>query len=131
MDESLYKYQTRVRAQVKRMNALLNTLQNYKGKLNEKESDFNNKAKFLAALEVLTLKGRDRPKNRQVGAWQSKKITPYSVLKNAVKFSKSRLNNPSKQDIALVEQAKALIDEFELEVKKFQSKWQTEIQELN
>ncbi len=130
VDESLYKYQTRVRAQVKRMNALLNTLQNYKGKLNEKESDFNNKAKFLAALEVLTLKGRDRPKNRQVGAWQSKKITPYSVLKNAVKFSKSRLNNPSKQDIALVEQAKALIDEFELEVKKFQSKWQTEIQEL-
>ena len=33
VDESLYKYQTRVRAQVKRMNALLNTLQNYKGKI--------------------------------------------------------------------------------------------------
>ena len=50
---------------------------------------------FLNELKSLQLIGRDRPLNRQVGAWQSNKITPHSVLKSAMTVSYTHLTLPT------------------------------------
>jgi hypothetical protein len=86
---------------------------------------------FLSELKSLQLKGRDQPHGRQVGAWQSKKITAYSVVKNAVKFAKARLSIPSAQDYLLLKQSKELIDLFEQDVITFKEQWKAEITALN
>ena len=74
--------------------------------------------------------GRDRPLNRQVGAWQSNKITPHSVLKSALKFSKARFIVPSTQDWLLINNGEKLINKFEKKVNQFYKKWGLEIKNL-
>jgi hypothetical protein len=68
--------------------------------------------------------------NRQVGAWQSNKITPYRVLKSVMKFSKARLTVPSTQDWLLINNGEKLIDKFEKKVNQFYKKWGLEIKNL-
>lgn len=131
VDESLYAYQIKVREQVQRLSSLLKTLEKYEAKIDENKKLSKKTQNYLNALRALQLKGRDQPKNRQVGAWQSEKLTPYSVLKNAEKVAKSRLNKPSNQDNSLLEQAIDLIDSYEKEVLLFQGKWKKEINSLN
>ena len=61
----------------------------------------------------------DRPRDRQIGAWQSAKITAFSVMRNVVQFSKARLRNPSSQDLQLLKKVELLIDLFEKKVSQF------------
>jgi hypothetical protein len=81
-------------------------------------------------LKKLQLEGRDQPQDRQVGAWQSSKITPYSLIKNTLKFSKARLNIPSEDDWRLLEAGEKQIDLFKEKVAKFKRKWAKEISAL-
>ena len=87
-------------------------------------------SRSLKALKILQLEGRDQPQDRQVGAWQSSKITPYSLMKNTLKFSKARLNIPSEDDWKLLEVGEKQIDLFEEKTAKFKRKWAKEISAL-
>ena len=81
-------------------------------------NDINNQVKLLK------LKGKDAAGDRQVGAWQSNKITPSSAINEAGKVSMARLNIPSDQDWGKLNNAKTLIDEYQQEIKIFENgKW--------
>ncbi len=95
--------------------------------MKKENQKIKNNTAFLDALKILQLKGRDQPQNRQVGAWQSLKITPYSLMKNAVKISKARLNIPSNDDWKVLNQGEKQITLFEKEVNKFKDKWKKEL----
>lgn len=133
IDKALYAYQKSVGNQVERLTKLLNKLEQLEEITKHNKSNFNSPPEtiaFLSELKSLQLTGRDRPVNRQVGAWQSNKITPHSIIKNAVKFSKARLTVPSTQDWLLIKQGEKLIDDFENKVNQFYKKWKMEIEGL-
>jgi hypothetical protein len=106
---------------------LLHYLLEIEKKVKKENQNIKNKTAFLDAFKILQLKARDQPQNRQVGAWQSSKITPYSLMKNAVKISKARLNTPSNDDWHLLNQGGKQITLFEKEVNKFKDKWKKEL----
>lgn len=98
--------------QVERLAKLLGKLEELEKITKKNKSNFHSPPKttaFLNELKSLQLMGRDRPLNRQVGAWQSNKITPHSVLKSAIKFSKARLTVPSTQDWLLIKNGEKLM----------------------
>ncbi|MGB0828982.1 MAG: WD40/YVTN/BNR-like repeat-containing protein [Flavobacteriaceae bacterium] len=127
VDQALYDYQKKTDTQVARLAKLLNYLSEIEKKVKKENQNIKNNTAFLDALKILQLKGRDRPQNRQVGAWQSLKITPYSLMKNAVKISKARLNIPSNDDWKVLNQGGKQITLFEKEVNKFKDKWKKEL----
>ncbi len=126
VDQALYVFQKQVDKQVKRLTFLLQELdgieQTIKDSSASKKSELKNKG-LLAELKSIQLMGRDKPVDRQVGAWQSSKITPHALMRSAVKVSKARLSIPSDQDWKLLKQAELLINTFEKEVERFKSKW--------
>lgn len=133
IDKDLYTYQKSVENQVKRLTTLLDKLEGLEEITEKNKSNFDSPPKtttFLNELKSLQLMGRDRPLNRQVGAWQSNKITPHSVLKSALKFSKARLIVPSTQDWLLINNGEKLIDKFERKINQFYKKWDLEIKNL-
>jgi hypothetical protein len=75
-------------------------------------------------VKQLKLAGKDSPGDRQVGAWQSTRITPVSAVNEAEKVSMSRLDNPSEQDWKRVSDAAALIDAYRIQLKEFEdTRW--------
>ncbi|MEK9851925.1 MAG: hypothetical protein VW441_02950, partial [Flavobacteriaceae bacterium] len=127
VDQALYDYQKKTDTQVARLAKLLNYLSEIEKKVKKENQNIKNNTAFLDAVKILQLKGRDQPQNRQVGAWQSLKITPYSLMKNAVKISKARLNIPSNDDWKVLNQGGKQITLFEKEVNKFKDKWKKEL----
>ncbi|MEL0074338.1 MAG: hypothetical protein VW710_07805, partial [Flavobacteriaceae bacterium] len=127
VDQALYDYQKKTDTQVARLAKLLHYLSEIEKKVKKENQNIKNKTAFLDAIKILQLKGRDQPQNRQVGAWQSSKITPYSLMKNAVKISKARLNIPSNDDWKVLNQGGKQITLFEKEVNKFKDKWKKEL----
>jgi hypothetical protein len=72
----------------------------------------------------LKLKGKDAAGDRQVGAWQSNKITPSSAINEAEKVSMARIDVLSDQDWEKLNNAKTLIDEYQQEIITFENvKW--------
>jgi photosystem II stability/assembly factor-like uncharacterized protein len=133
IDKALYTYQKSIDNQVERLAKLLGKLEELEKITKKNKSNFHSPPKttaFLNELKSLQLMGRDRPLNRQVGAWQSNKITPHSVLKSAIKFSKARLTVPSTQDWLLIKNGEKLIDKFDKKVNQFYKKWDFEIKDL-
>ena len=130
VDQTLYSYQKSVEEQVQRLAKLLKNLERLE-KITQNVEITDLPVLFLNGLKTVQLSGRDKPLNRQVGAWQSNKITPHSVLKNAINFSKARLTIPSTQDWLLIKQGKQLVDDFEKEVNQFYADWKKEIALLN
>ena len=133
IDKALYTYQKSIDNQVERLAKLLGKLEELEKITKKNKLNFDSPPKttaFLNELKSLQLVGRDRPLNRQVGAWQSNKITPHSVLKSAIKFSKARLTVPSTQDWLLIKNGEKLTDKFEKKVNQFYKKWDSEIKDL-
>ena len=114
----------------------MNTLDDWEKKTNEKieqlqkENSTSKKhirkaSAFKTKIQTYKLSLRDRPLDRQLGAWQSKKTTPYSATKQALKAAKSRVKMPSKQDWQRIERAKNLIDVLKKELDQFENnEWQ-------
>jgi hypothetical protein len=137
VDEQLYAYQKSVNEQVSRLAALLNGLDGKSEKLHKglrylKELQDKAWADLPPYLEAMlaTIKATrrlgqiSRPSDRQVGAWQSYEVTAYSKVAEAQQKAMSRMTVPSAQDWETVEQAKELIDAFEVEVQSFrQNAW--------
>ena len=136
VDKQLYLYQKSINQQVTRLAHLMNTLDDWEKKTNErieqlqKENSTSKKhirkaSAFKTKIQTYKLSVRDRPLDRQLGAWQSKKTTPYSATKQALKAAKSRVKMPSKQDWQRIERAKNLIDALKKELDQFENnEWQ-------
>ena len=136
VDKQLYLYQKSINQQVTRLAHLMNTLDDWEKKTNErieqlqKENSTSKKhirkaSAFKTKIQTYKLSLRDRPLDRQLGAWQSKKTTPYSATKQALKAAKSRVKMPSKQDWQRIERAKNLIDALKKELDQFENnEWQ-------
>ena len=136
VDKQLYLYQKSINQQVTRLAHLMNTLDDWEKKTNErieqlqKENSTSKKhirkaSAFKTKIQTYKLSVRDRPLDRQLGAWQSKKTTPYSATKQALKAAKSRVKMPSKQDWQRIERAKNLIDVLKKELDQFENnEWQ-------
>ena len=136
VDKQLYQYQKSINQQVTRLAHLMNTLDDWENKTNErieqlqKENSTSKKhirkaSAFKTKIQTYKLSVRDRPLDRQLGAWQSKKTTPYSATKQALKAAKSRVKMPSKQDWQRIERSKNLIDALKKELDQFENnEWQ-------
>ena len=136
VDKQLYLYQKSINQQVTRLAHLMNTLDDWEKKTNErieqlqKENSTSKKhirkaSAFKTKIQTYKLSVRDRPLDRQLGAWQSKKTTPYSATKQALKAAKSRVKMPSKQDWQRIERSKNLIDALKKELDQFENnEWQ-------
>jgi hypothetical protein len=136
VDKQLYQYQKSINQQVTRLAHLMNTLDDWENKTNErieqlqKENSTSKKHirkafAFKTKIQTYKLSVRDRPLDRQLGAWQSKKTTPYSATKQALKAAKSRVKMPSKQDWQRIERSKNLIDALKKELDQFENnEWQ-------
>jgi len=136
VDEQLYQYQKAINNQVVRLDQLMNTLDVWEKKTHEireqlQQENTANKKRIRTVealktkIQAYKLSVRDRPLDRQLGAWQSKYTTPYSATKQALKAAKSRVTIPSEQDWQRIERAKNLIDALEIELNHFEnSEWQ-------
>ena len=91
------------------------------------DKQHTNKNKFIYFNDIndrvkkLKLKGKDSAGDRQVGAWQSSRTTPYSAINEAEKISMARINVLSEQDMKKLNDAKAMIDQYQQELKNFEN----------
>jgi photosystem II stability/assembly factor-like uncharacterized protein len=131
VDRELYRFQKAVNKEVGRLKSLFNvvdTLESQLKKIHERVNKQSKAASDLKAVNIvidqvkqLKLKGRDRLAVRQVGAWQSNKITPYSAINAAEKASMARTHIPSDQDWKMLNDATMLIDLYQSAINKFES----------
>ncbi|MEM9528962.1 MAG: hypothetical protein AAGA31_20290, partial [Bacteroidota bacterium] len=131
VDEALYTYKKAVNEQVDRLSSLLTALDDKTASLDKvlrylrgfqeaSGDDLPTAIKGMQArIKEVRAKGQTPRPDRQVGAWQSYTVTPYSTTADAQRKAMARMVAPSAQDWATVEQAKTLIDRFEQEVKIF------------
>jgi len=79
---------------------------------------------MMDMVKQLKLAGKDSPGDRQVGAWQSVRITAASAVNEAEKVAMARIDIPSEQDWKRVSDAAALIDNYKLQLSHFEdSSW--------
>ena len=136
VDVKLYEFKKDVDGQVAILSKLLVAIDKKKERLQKLESELdksNNKKydqlkkglkKIKTELDVLRAKGQTPRPNRQVGAWQSFSVSPYSKVNDALKVAAARTSIPSIQDRQLIKDASILIDKFVIDVEKFnKSKW--------
>jgi hypothetical protein len=130
VDMELYRYQKYLDAEQRRLKSLFDLISSWEIKLEKVKEYLNkqhaNKNKLTYFNEInnqvkqLKLKGKDSAGDRQVGAWQSNKTTPFSAINEAEKVSMARINIPSYQDLKKLNDAKLLIDEYQQELKNFE-----------
>ena len=131
VDLELYRYQKFVDAEQRRLKILFDMINVWEVKLKQIKENLNkqqaNKNKLTYFNDIntqvkhLKLKGKDSAGDRQVGAWQSSRTTPYSAINEAEKVSMARINIPSEQDLKKLSDAKAMIDQYQEELKNFEN----------
>ena len=112
VEQELYTFNKQLDYLVARFAEVYNRLTAAESLLNE-----DNPEKSLA--KKLLLEGRDRPVDRQVGAWQSTKRTPHKVLSGLLKIGRARTQPISDQEYARLEAAKREIDIYMNQVEAF------------
>ncbi len=134
VDQELYRYYKAVNVEVTKLKSLLNLVSSWENELKKLQQKYtklpreNKSLKNLNGLmnlvKQLKLAGKDSPGDRQVGAWQSTRITPVSAVNEAEKVAMARLDNPSEQDWKRVSDAAALIDAYRIQLKEFEdARW--------
>ena len=134
VDLELYRYQKSVDVEQRRLKNLFDLIGGWERELKKVKENLNKQASNKNKLsyfndinnqvKLLKLKGKDAAGDRQVGAWQSNKITPSSAINEAEKVSMARINMLSDQDWGKLATAKGMIDAFEIALKEFEaSKW--------
>ena len=131
VDEQLYAYQKKVDLQVKTLaDALKNIDKKQKAliKLEKqlKDLDHSTKSKLLAEihaikeeLKMLKAQGQSPRPKRQLGAWQTKEITPYSKVRDVQQIAMSRVRGISEQDKDLLQEASQMVEVFQKAVEQF------------
>ena len=93
-------------------------------KQSQNEKALKNVNGMMDMVKQLKLVGKDSPGDRQVGAWQSVRITPSSAVNEAEKVAMAILDIPSEQDWKRVSDAAALINNYTLQLSQFEvSSW--------
>jgi hypothetical protein len=134
VDQELYRYNKAINVEVEKLKSLFNLVSSWENELKKIKESFSNQAKedkslksvniMIDAVKQLKLAGIDNPGDRQVGAWQSTRITPVSAINEAEKVAMARLDIPSEQDWKRVSDAARLIEAFQVQIKQFEvSKW--------
>ena len=76
-------------------------------------------------LDKLKAKGQTPRPQRQVGAWQTSEVTPYSKVKAVQQIAMSRVRPISSQEQALLVEATAFVQAFQNKVQAFRdNNWQ-------
>jgi photosystem II stability/assembly factor-like uncharacterized protein len=87
--------------------------------------------KMGSALDTLRAKGQVSKPKRQVGAWQSFKITPYSKLQELLMVTQARTTPLSKQHINSLEELETMITSFNNAVDIFfNDEWKSFVQKI-
>ena len=131
VDLELYRYQKSVDKEQGRLKSIFELIGSWETELKKINESFKkqplskNKLTYFNDInnqvKLLKLKGKGNAGDRQVGAWQSNKITPSSAVNEAEKVSMARINLPSDQDWERLNNAKMLIDEYHDELKSFEN----------
>jgi hypothetical protein len=135
VDQELYRYNKAINVEVEKLKSVFNLVSSWENELKKIQERFSKKTKedrllknvtvMTDAVKQLKLAGIDNPGDRQVGAWQSTRITPVSAINEAEKVAMARLDIPSEQDWKRVSDAAALIDAYQVQIKQFEvSKWE-------
>jgi hypothetical protein len=134
VDQQLYRYNKVINAEVGKLKSLFNLVNSWENELKKiheglskqtkKEKALKTVNEMMNAVKQLKLAGKDSPGDRQVGAWQSVRITPASAINEAEKVAMARLDLPSEQDWKRVSDAAALIDAYQFQLSQFEIlKW--------
>jgi hypothetical protein len=130
VDRELYRYNKALDLEVGRLKSLFNLINSWEQALkniHERLTKQNNNEKALKTVnqmmdmvKQLKLAGKDSPGDRQVGAWQSVKVTATSAINEAEKVAMARIEIPSEQDWKRISDAAALIDNYKLQINHFE-----------
>lgn len=124
IDEQLYAYQKQVDQQVQLLARSLHALDQRKTTLSKleqqlKEWNYPSKDSLLKQIAQLEEKlvglrtsGQTPRPNRQLGAWQTSKITPYSKVKDIQQIARSRTRPISEQEKEWLVEATQLVKTF-------------------
>jgi photosystem II stability/assembly factor-like uncharacterized protein len=134
VDKELYRYYKAVNVEVTKLKSLLNLVSSWENELKKLQQKYaklprenkslKNVNGLMDLVKQLKLAGKDSPGDRQVGAWQSTRITPVSAVNEIEKVAMARLDNPSEQDWKRVSDATALIDAYRIQLKEFEdTRW--------
>ncbi|MCE7993611.1 MAG: hypothetical protein HEP71_16625 [Roseivirga sp.] len=135
VDQQLYTFRKDVDKKVARITKLLEDLdkkrhavENLKklitDQTNDKKSLLKSIDEMLDKLKEVRSKGQTPRPERQVGAWQSFEVTPFSKLREARRVAAARTTPLSQQNRKLLTDASLLIDDFEKFVEGFsKSDW--------
>lgn len=131
IDKDLYSFRKQVKVQVDSLNVILKSvdamLTSLKGlekeqKLNSSENDTVESSvnkEMKAKLKALRTLGQDPKPERQVGAWQSFKSTPYSKIQELQAISAAQVSLISEQHKEQLMQANLLVSSYGARVNKF------------
>jgi photosystem II stability/assembly factor-like uncharacterized protein len=142
VDQELYRYYKAVNVEVTKLKSLLNLVSSWENELKKLQQKYaklprenkslKNVNGLMDLVKQLKLAGKDSPGDRQVGAWQSTRITPVSAVNEIEKVAMARLDNPSEQDWKRVSDATALIDAYRIQLKEFEdTRWSIFKKEYN
>jgi len=129
IEKEIYLFKKSSKKIVKQLNDVFRKMDKISDSLDNMEEiiDRKNKNSFSdikTAINQLKEVGKETPKNRQVGAWKSNQITPYSLVSNIEKLSIAGIKKPSKQHWQRLNEALKIVEGYEKEVDSFvESKW--------
>ena len=134
VDQELYRYNKALNFEVGRLKSFFNLINSWESELKKIHETLSKQTKNEKALKnvngmiemvkQLKLVGKDSPGDRQVGAWQSVRITPASAINEAEKVAMARVDIPSEQDWKRISDAATLIDNYKLQLSQFEdSSW--------
>ncbi|MEM6380703.1 MAG: hypothetical protein AAF705_21145, partial [Bacteroidota bacterium] len=143
VDQQLYQYQRGVDEQVENLTRSLL-------KIDEQQEDLNRIEKRLSEIKstdgdhaVLAIrnmrgklthlrsKGRTQRPSRQVGAWQTSIVTPYSKIRDVQSIAMSRTRPISQQEKDLLTEATQMVQEFQVSVEQFMKEdWKNFVQHM-
>ncbi len=124
IDKGLYQFRKEVDVEMARLMQLLSDIDNKQAaveKIKRQLVDLQstNKEELIKALDEISVqlvdlraKGQTPRPNRQVGAWQSFEVSPFSKLMEARRLSAARTTAISAQNKAVLKEAADLIETF-------------------
>lgn len=143
IDQQLYAYQKEVDQQVALLSSLLKKMDQKEEALLSlekqlKESEISSKEPLLASIKKIKAQiknlratGQTPRPQRQVGAWQSSEITPYSKVRDAQQIAMSRVRPISKQEQNLLDEAAQLVQAFKDRADLFwENDWKAFVQQI-
>lgn len=143
VDEQLYTYQKEVDKQVATLATLLQSIDTKKEMLStlatrlpqlnqqDRKAVLSLLKEMTTRLDKLKAEGQTPRPNRQVGAWQTLEVTPYSKVKAVQQIAMSRVRPISSQERVLLVEATQLVQEYEEVVQAFMYKhWRSFVQQM-